>query len=67
MVPWPRRLAGTWRQYSKNAIPQLAKMTVRIGWSLNLRWPYQAAVMNTFDAVSSRIVSSTRVPSLSSA
>ncbi len=46
----PVRLAGTIRQYSTNAIPQLITMTVIRAVDLNLRSPYQAKVMNTFDA-----------------
>src|SRR5213079_1444050 len=51
----PQRLAGTASQYSKNAIPQLAMMTSGSEWSLYLRWPYQAKVMNTLEANSIRI------------
>lgn len=43
------RLAGTAKQYSTKAIPQLTSTTVTSGTDLNLRWPYQAMVMNTFE------------------
>src|SRR3954447_15093844 len=51
----PQRLAGTASQYSKNAIPQLARITSTSELSLNLRWPYQAKVMNTLEANSINI------------
>ncbi|MNT89866.1 hypothetical protein D3C72_2306730 [compost metagenome] len=41
----PRRLPGTCRQYSKNAMPQLSSTTVISGALLYLRCPYQAKVM----------------------
>src|SRR3954452_12143518 len=44
------RLAGTAKQYSISAMPQLARMTSHSGRSVNLRWPYQANVMKTFEA-----------------
>lgn len=36
-------------------MPQLAKITIQMGLVLNFRCPYQAKVMNTFEARSSRI------------
>src|SRR5690606_20729172 len=51
-LAWPKRLAGTCRQYSKKAIPQLARITTTSGVVLNFRCPYQAKVMNRFEAVS---------------
>src|SRR3954447_2146278 len=51
----PKRLAGTARQYSTNAMPQLARMTPNSGTSLKRKCPYQATVMNTLEAKSSRI------------
>src|SRR5215213_9827126 len=36
------------------AIPQLTTITANSGDSLNRRWPYQATVMNKFDAISIR-------------
>src|SRR3954466_3815123 len=35
-----------------NAIAQLTRMTPHSGTSLNLRWPYQAKVMNTLEQIS---------------
>ncbi len=60
----PILLAGTWAQYSKNATPHEKRITmisgqleeIFISWSL--RWPYQANVMKTFDAMSRSIVQS---------
>src|SRR5690606_39846515 len=51
----PSRLAGTIRQYSKNAIPQLTRITANSGEDLYFRCPYQAKVMKMLEAVSSRI------------
>ena len=48
----PRRLAGTISRYSKNAIPQLARMTLGRAVSRYFRCPYQAKVMNTLDSTS---------------
>src|SRR4051812_26188799 len=44
------RFAGTASQYSKKAMPQLTSTAPQSGVVLNLRWPYQAKVMNTFEA-----------------
>lgn len=44
------RLAGTSKQYSKNAIPQLTKTTAHTAWDLNFRCPYQATVINKLEA-----------------
>ena len=58
----PMRLAGMDRQYSKKAIPQDIRMMrisghpVEIFISCNLKCPYQAKVINTFDATSISIV-----------
>src|SRR5262245_47018975 len=55
--PKPIRLAGTCTRYSKNAIPQLAKMATSKGLCPRVRrWPYHANVMKTFEAVSSTTV-----------
>jgi hypothetical protein len=43
------RSAGTAKQYSTKAIPQLTSTTVTSGTDLNLRWLYQAMVMNRFE------------------
>jgi len=50
------RFAGTWKQYSKNAIPQLIMITFQRASLRNFRWPYHAKVMKMFEMVSSRIV-----------
>ena len=58
----PILLAGTWAQYSKKASPQEKRITIITGQpdeifiSWSFRWPYQANVMNTFDAMRRRIV-----------
>ena len=56
---WPRRLAGTWSRYSKNAIPQLTSTAVQRAEVLYLRWPYHAKVMNTLEAARSSTVGTT--------
>jgi hypothetical protein len=43
------RFAGTAKQYSTKAMPQLAKMTRTSGTALYLRWPYQARVMKRLE------------------
>ncbi len=50
----PMRFAGTCRQYSKKAMPQLARMTVISGADLNFKCPYHAKVIKTFEAVKSK-------------
>src|SRR5437762_556578 len=52
----PMRLAGTWKQYSKKAMPQLAKMTFQSPSLRYLRWPYHAKVMKMLEIVSNKIV-----------
>src|SRR5882762_2649062 len=52
----PMRFAGTWKTYSNNAMPQLARITIQSGLSLNFKWPYHARFMNTFEIVSRMIV-----------
>ncbi len=49
----PRRLAGTCRQYSKKAMPQLTRMTANNGDDQSFRCPYQAMVMKMFEPNSS--------------
>ncbi|MDT4877020.1 hypothetical protein FQZ97_1125110 [compost metagenome] len=49
------RLAGTASQYSKNAMPQLIITTTHSDAAGNLRCPYQAKVMKTFEAINSPI------------
>src|SRR5690242_21715289 len=52
------RLAGTWRRYSKSAMPQLASTAIHHGFADRLRkCAYQAKVMKTLDAASSAAVS----------
>jgi hypothetical protein len=46
-------LAGTAKQYSTKAMPQLATTTSHSGLSVNFKCPYQANVMKTFE-ISSR-------------
>src|ERR1700719_3108715 len=50
------RLAGTWKQYSANAVSQLITMTLNSGAWRYFRCPYQAKVMKMLDSVRSRIV-----------
>src|ERR1700740_644987 len=50
------RLAGTWKQYSKKAMPQLAMMTFQRASLRYFRWPYHAKVMKIFEMVRSRMV-----------
>ena len=58
----PILLAGTVRQYSKNAIPQENRITrisgqpVEIFISDSFRWPYQANVMKMLENTSIRTV-----------
>jgi len=53
---WPYLLAGTWKQYSANAISQLTSIARYSGEFLYFKWPYQANVMKIFDIVKSIIV-----------
>lgn len=39
-MQWPRRFAGTWKQYPTKVINQLTRMTFPSGVSLYLRCPY---------------------------
>src|SRR5882762_5336029 len=50
------RFAGTWKQYSKKAIPQLARTTFQSASLRNFKWPYHAKVMKILDTMSNRIV-----------
>ena len=58
----PIRLAGTWKKYSKSAIPQLINImdtNVRFSnhfMSLNFKWPYQATVIKVLESTSRPIV-----------
>src|SRR5258708_18111198 len=49
------RLAGTARQYSKKAIPQLISTISHMARCSTFNWRYQAKVMSTFEATSMRI------------
>src|SRR6266481_3950480 len=52
----PMRLAGTWKQYSKKAMPQLMTITFHNATLRNFKWPYHANVMKIFEMVRRRIV-----------
>src|SRR6266478_3553916 len=52
----PMRFAGTWKQYSKNAMPQLAIITFHKASLRYFKWPYHAKVMKIFEMASSRMV-----------
>src|SRR6266699_116523 len=45
------RLAGTMKQYSMKAMPQLTRMASQSADCLYLRWPYQAKVMKMLEMV----------------
>src|SRR5436305_15179618 len=55
----PKRFAGTWKQYSKKAMPQLTTITFHSASLRNLRCPYHATVIKIFEIISKRIV---RIP-----
>src|SRR5882724_333897 len=52
----PMRFAGTWKQYSKKAIPQLTKITFHKASLRYFKCPYQANVMKTLETVNRRMV-----------
>lgn len=53
------RLAGTWNMYSARAMPQLTNAAMYQGAVARFfKWPYQAIVMKTLDATSSKIACS---------
>jgi hypothetical protein len=61
----PIRFAGTWKEYSNNAIPQLIKIIAtrlkflnQFIWP-NFRCPYQAKVIKVLDTMRSKTV---RIP-----
>ena len=60
----PILLAGTWKMYSKNAIPQLIKMApsspklLNQPNSLNFKCPYHAKVMKVLERIKRKMVSS---------
>src|SRR6476620_9789306 len=52
----PMRLAGTWKQYSKKAMPQLIIVTFHNGTFWYLRCPYHAKVIKILEISSRRMV-----------
>src|ERR1700726_338376 len=50
------RFAGTWKQYSANAMSQLTVIAANSGVWRYFRWPYQAMVMKIFEHKRSRMV-----------
>src|ERR1700754_2472312 len=50
------RLAGTCKQYSKNAIAQLTRIAIQSAVSRCRRWPSHATVMKMLEASKSRMV-----------
>src|SRR5882724_11330128 len=52
----PMRFAGTWKQYSKKAMPQLMAITFHRATLRYFKCPYHANVINMFEIVRSRIV-----------
>ena len=50
------RLAGTVKQYSKNAIPQLINTAFQSVIDVSFKCQYQANVMKIFDTMSKPIV-----------
>src|SRR5579863_1599045 len=54
--PYPIRFAGTWKTYSKKAIPQLARIASGRADFVFLRWPYHAIVIKIFEIVSKAMV-----------
>src|SRR4030095_11461729 len=55
-VVYPTRLAGTVRQYSRNAIPQLITIAFHREIFVSLKCQYQAVVIKTFETISKPIV-----------
>ena len=49
-------MAGTWKQYSKNAMPQLTTTTFHSGCCSYFKCPYQAMVMKIFEQIRRKIV-----------
>src|SRR5260221_1295485 len=52
----PIRFAGTWKQYSKKAMPQLMAITFQSATLRNFKWPYHANVIKILETVRRRIV-----------
>src|SRR5262249_15892531 len=51
--PYPMPLAGTWKLYSGSAMSQVTRIVVTSATCLYFKCPYQAIVMNVFDATRS--------------
>src|SRR2546430_9250474 len=62
----PIRFAGTWKQYSKKAMPQLTTITFHSASLRNRKCPYHATVMKIFEIVSSRMRSEEHTSELQS-
>src|ERR1700730_12862272 len=52
----PMRFAGTWKQYSKKAIPHLTKITFHKASLRYFKCPYQANVIKILETVNSSMV-----------
>lgn len=52
----PIRFAGTCKQYSKKAIPQLITMTKNNGEDLYFKCPYHAKVIKIFEQTNKKMV-----------
>ena len=50
-VPWPMRLAGTWKQYSAKTISQLTRMASMSGVFLYFKCPYHAKVIKMLEII----------------
>src|SRR5690606_41147438 len=59
----PNRLAGTIKQYSKKAIPQLMRITFQRAVSWCFKCPYQAKVIKVFE-INSKIMVRIQIGSL---
>src|ERR1041385_3038064 len=52
----PMRLAGTSKQYSKKAIPQLMSVTFHNGTFWYFKWPYHAKVIKILERIKNTMV-----------
>jgi hypothetical protein len=52
----PIRLAGTWKQYSKKAIPQLMSVTFHSCTFWYFKWPYHAKVIKILERIKNTMV-----------
>lgn len=52
----PMRFAGTWKTYSKNAKPQLARIASHNALDLCFRCPYHAKVIKTLETINKATV-----------